>query len=143
MIKENSATPSFNSDKHKIGKILIAVDKAGYREKIITYGIILAKGTGATVTAIHVLDESTLEGIGDFFGTRVNEYQKALKNHSEESLTDVREILEKEGIKTNTEVISSKSVAQGIIDYAKKSEADVIVIGTKDLGYRYAHLWEA
>ena len=40
---------------------------------------------------------------------------------------------EKQGIKTSIEVIGHKSVAQGIIDYAKESGADVIVIGTKGL----------
>lgn len=103
-------------------------------EKIIAYGIILAKGSGANITAIHVLDESTLGGTGKFFGDRVDEYEKALKKHSEELLANVGQIVEKEGIKTNTEVIANKSVAKGIVDYAKESGADVIVIGTKGLG---------
>jgi nucleotide-binding universal stress UspA family protein len=117
----------------KIEKILIAVDKAGYKEKIIAYGIILAKGSGASVTAIHVLDESILESIGDFFGSRVDEYQKTMRKNSEELLTEIKQIMEKEGIKTNTEVISDKSVAQGIVTYARESGVDVIVIGTKGL----------
>lgn len=66
MSEGNSETSSFSLDKQKIEKILIAVDKAGYKEKIIAYGIILAKGSGANITAIHVLDESTLGGIGNF-----------------------------------------------------------------------------
>ena len=132
MSRENSkiATTRLGT---RIEKILIAVDKAGYKDKIIDYGIILAKGSGASVTAIHVLDESILEGIGDFFGTRVDEYQKAMRKNSEELLTEIKQIVEKEGIKINTEVISDKSVAQGIVTYAKESGADVIVIGTKGL----------
>jgi nucleotide-binding universal stress UspA family protein len=114
----------------KIDKILIAIDKGGFKEKIISYGVFLAKGSGASIIAIHVLDLSTLGGIGDVFGIRVEEYKKAMKDRSEKFLAEVQEIIEKEGIKVKTEVVSNKSVAQGIIGYARKSGADVIVIGT-------------
>ena len=64
---------------------------------------------------------------------RVEEYEKAMRKRSEELLTEVQQVIEKQGIKTSIEVIGNKSVAQGIIDYAKESGADVIVIGTKGL----------
>ena len=114
-------------------KILIPVVKSEYNDKIISYAIILAKGSGVSITAIHVLDKSTLGGIGDFFGARVDEDEKATRKRSEELLTEVQQVIEKQGIKTSIEVIGHKSVAQGIIDYAKESGADVIVIGTKGL----------
>ena len=128
-----SVENSKNLGKQKIEKILVAVDKSGFKEKIISYGIILAKGSGASVTAIHVIDKSTLEGIADVFGSRVGEYEKAVKNKSEELLAEVQQIIEKEGVKTSTEVVSNKSIARGIIDYARESGTDVIVIGTKGL----------
>ena len=114
-------------------KILIPVVKSEYNDKIISYAIILAKGSGASITAIHVLDKSTLGGIGDFFGARAEEYEKAMRKRSEELLTEVQQVIEKQGIKTSIEIIGNKSVAQGIIDYARKTGADVIVIGTKGL----------
>ena len=129
MSEENSK----NLGKQKIERILVAVDKSGYKEKIISYGIILAKGSGASVTAIHVVDKSTVEGIRDVFGGKVGEYENAVKKKSEQLLADVQQILEKQGIKTSTEVITNKSIARGIIDYARESGADVIVIGTKGL----------
>ena len=42
-------------------------------------------------------------------------------------------LTEKQGIKTGIEVIGAKSVPKGIIDYAKDSGVDTIVIGTKGL----------
>ena len=107
--------------------------KSEYYDKIISYTIILAKGSGASITAIQVLDKSSLGGIGDFFGARVEEYEKAMRKRSEELLTEVQQVIEKQGIKTSIEVIGHKSVAQGIIDYARESGVDVIVIGTKGL----------
>jgi nucleotide-binding universal stress UspA family protein len=121
MSEGNSENFSSSSDRRKIEKILIAIDKAGHKDKIIDYAIILAKGSGASVTVIHVLDESNLEGSGDS------------ERNSEELLAEVRQILDKEGIRTNSVLISNKSVAKGIKDYAKEYGADVIVIGTRGL----------
>jgi nucleotide-binding universal stress UspA family protein len=129
MSEENS----HNLVNHSIKKILIPVVKSEYNDKIISYAIVLAKGSGASITVIHVLDKSTIGGIGDVFGRRVDEYEKEMSKRSEELLTEVQQVIEKQGIKTSIEVIGHKSVAQGIIDYAKQSEADVIVIGTKGL----------
>ena len=129
MSEENSR----NLRNHSIKKILIPVVKSEYNDKIISYAIILAKGSGASITAIHVLDKSTLGGIVDVFGLRVGEYKKAMRKRSEELLTEVQQVIEKQGIKTGIEVIGAKSVAKGIIDYARESGVDVIVIGTKGL----------
>jgi len=114
-------------------KIFLPVVKSENNDKIISYAVILAKGSGASITAIHVLDKSTLGGIGDVFGLRVGEYEKAMRKRSEELLTEVQQIIEKQGIKSSVEVIGNKSVAQAIIDYARESGTDVIVIGTKGL----------
>ena len=116
-----------------IKKILIPLVKSEYNDKIISYAIILAKGSGASITAINVLDESAIGGIGDVFGRRVDEYENEVRKRSQELLTEVQQVIEKQGIKTSVEIIGNKSVAQGIIDYARESGADVIVIGTKGL----------
>ena len=124
---------SFNLGNQSIKKILIPVVKSDYNDKIISYAIILAKGSGASITAIHVLDKSAIGGVGDVFGRRVDEYENELRKRSQELLAEVQQVIEKQGIKTSIEIIGNKSVAQGIIDYARKTGADVIVIGTKGL----------
>ena len=129
MSEENSS----NLGNQSIKKILIPVVKSEYNDKIISYAIILAKGSGASITAIHVLDKSVIGGVGDVFGRRVDEYENELRKRSQELLTEVQQVIEKQGIKTSIEIIGNKSVAQGIIDYARESGADVIVIGTKGL----------
>ena len=55
-----------SEEKSRIKKILIPVVKSEYNDKIISYAIILAKGSGASITVIHVLDKSTLGGVGIF-----------------------------------------------------------------------------
>jgi nucleotide-binding universal stress UspA family protein len=39
-----------------VKKILAAIDRSKYKEKIIDYAISLGKAWGAEVTAIHVID---------------------------------------------------------------------------------------
>jgi len=122
-----------NLSNQSIKKILIPVVKSEYNDKIISYAIILAKGSGASITAINVLDKSAIGGIGDVFGRRVDEYENEMRKRSQGLLTEVQQVIEKQGIKTSIEIIGNKSVARGIIDYARESGADVIVIGTKGL----------
>jgi nucleotide-binding universal stress UspA family protein len=127
-----------SEETHNLGnlsikKILIPVVKSEYNDKIISYAIILAKGSGASITAIHVLDKSAQGDLGDLFPMKVEEYDKAMRKRAEELVSEVQQVIEKQGIKTGTEVIGAKSVPKGIIDYATESGVDVIVIGTKGL----------
>ena len=77
--------------------------------------------------------KKSTDGVGDVFGRRVDEYENEMRKRSQELLTEVQQVIEKQGIKTSIEIIGNKSVAQGIIDYARESGVDVIVIGTKGL----------
>ena len=64
---------------------------------------------------------------------KLEEYENATSKRAKELLTEVQQVIEKQGIKTGIEVIGAKSVPKGIIDYAKESGVDVIIIGTKGL----------
>ena len=122
-----------SEENSRIKKILIPVVKSEYNDKIISYAIILAKGSGASITAIHVLDKSAQGDLGDLFPMKIEEYEKAMSKRAEELLRGVQQVTEKQGIKIGIEVIRAKSVPKGIIDYARESGVDVIVIGTKGL----------
>jgi nucleotide-binding universal stress UspA family protein len=66
-----------------IKTILIAVDKSGYKEKIISYAITLAKSLAAEIIAVHVIDKSSLGATGDLLGYyrggKIEEYEKEMK----------------------------------------------------------------
>ena len=128
-----SGENSHNLRNHSIKKILIPVVKSEYNDKIISYAIILAKGSGASITAIHILDKSAQGDLGDLFPMKLEEYENATNKRAKELLTEVQQVIEKQGIKTGIEVVGAKSVPKGIIDYAKESGVDVIIIGTKGL----------
>jgi len=57
----------------------------------------------------------------------------AIKKQAEEFLNEIKVLLEKEGVNTTTEVVIKNSTAEGIIDYAKDNDVDLILIGTKGM----------
>jgi nucleotide-binding universal stress UspA family protein len=121
-----------------IKKILIAIDESDHRKKIISYGLTLAKSLAADVTAVHVIDKSSLgalESLGGLLGYyeagRLG-YEEELRKHAKELLDEADTLAQKEGLKINIEVImKASSVAEGIINYASSTNTDLIVIGTK------------
>jgi nucleotide-binding universal stress UspA family protein len=137
-MSEKNIDSSKNDVELRIQKILVPVDKSGYKDKIVSYSSILAKAFRANITAIHVLDRASLGVIGDLIGFyrggMVEEYEKALKKQTEEFLAEVKRTLENEGVTISTEVIVGKSsAAEGIIEYAKQGDFDLIIIGTKGM----------
>lgn len=121
----------------KVDKILLAIDKSGYKDKATTYAITLAKSLGAEVTALHVIGSSSLgatrDVLGYYRGGKLKTYQDALKKDAEKLLDKVVELGEKDGVTIHTEVIVGSPVKKVIIDYAKKQKVDLIVIGSKGM----------
>jgi nucleotide-binding universal stress UspA family protein len=125
-----------------VKKILVAIDKSGYKEKAVAYAITLAKALGADVTALHVIDKSSLGIAGDLLGyyrggkkeSYEDAYENVLKEQAEKLLGEAELVGKKEGLKIDKEVLMhSRSVPEEIIDYAKKKNMDLIVVGTKGM----------
>jgi nucleotide-binding universal stress UspA family protein len=113
-----------------VKKILAAIDRSKYKEKIIDYAISMGKAWGAEVTAIHVIDPG--RGVP---GGRIKEKEKQREEEAERPAEDLLSELElqakKEGINLRKEIVEeSDTVEKAIIDYAKKNNIDVILIGT-------------
>ena len=113
-----------------VKKILAAIDRSKYKEKIIDYAISLGKAWGAEVTAIHVIDPG--RGVP---GGRIKEKEKQREEEAERPAGDLLSEAElrakKEGINLRKEIVEeSDTVEKAIIEYAKKNNIDVILIGT-------------
>ena len=134
-------TTKENVQEKIIKRILIAIDESKYREKIIRYGLTLAKSLGADVVAVHVIDRSSLTSLSDlggllgyYEGGNIAYYEEELRKHAKELLDEADILAKKEGIKINTEVImNASSTAEGIINYASSTNVDLIVIGIKGM----------
>ena len=121
----------------KVNKILLAIDKSGYKDKATGFAITLAKSLGAEVIVIHVIGSSSLgatrDVLGYYRGGKLKAYQDALKKDAEKFINKVVELGEKEGVVIKSEVIVGSPVKKVIIDYAKKQKVDLIVIGSKGM----------
>jgi len=109
-----------------VKKILAAIDRSKYKEKIIDYAISLGKAWGAEVTAIHVIDPG--RGVP---GGRIKEKEKQREEEAERPAEDLLSEAElrakKEGINLRKGIVEeSDTVEKAIIDYAKRNNIDVI-----------------
>jgi nucleotide-binding universal stress UspA family protein len=134
----NEKNDLIHDQQPTVKKILMAIDKSGYKDKITVYAVMLAKVLGADLTAIHVLDKSSLGFVGGLLsyyrGGKIEVYVDALKKQAEELLAEAEVLGKKEGVRMNVEVLMhSPSIAEGIIDYAKRNDMELIVVGTKGL----------
>jgi nucleotide-binding universal stress UspA family protein len=117
-----------------VKKILTPIDRSGYKEKILAYAVSLGKAWGAELTVIHVIDPG--RGVP---GGRVKEKEREREEEAKRQaevlvLNTIDPLIRKEGINIKKEVIEeSDTVEKSIIDYAKKNNIDVIVIGTKGM----------
>ena len=116
-----------------VKKILMAIDRSGYKERITTFTISLAKALGAEVTAVHVIDRSSFEpaadAYGNYMGVQIGPLEEALRKQAEELLSEAEQFGKKEGVKVDKEVIVA-SPSAAIIDYAKMNNINLITVGT-------------
>jgi len=113
-----------------VKKIVAAIDRSKYKEKIIDYAISMGKAWGAEVTAIHVIHPG--RGVP---GGRIQQKEKQREEEAERPAQDLLSEAElqakKEGINLRKEIVEeSDTVEKAIVDYAKKNNIDVILIGT-------------
>lgn len=116
-----------------IKKILMPIDRSGYSEKILAYGISLGKAWGAELTAIHVIDPG--RGVpGGRVKEKEMEREEQAKREGMLALDAINPVISKQGINIKKEVIEkSDSIAKAIIGYAKQNDYDVIIVGTKGM----------
>ena len=111
-------------------RILAAVDRSKYKEKIIEYAISLGKAWEAEIVAIHVIDPGHGIPGGRIKEKELEREEQALKP-AQELLDEVELLAEKEGAHVKKHVVEeSDTVGKAIIDYAKNNNFDVIIIGT-------------
>jgi len=120
-----------------VKKILLAIDKSGYKDKATAYAIMLARSLGAEITVIHVIGKSsmgaTADVLGYYRGGKLKAYQEALKKDAERLLDRVVQTGENEGVEIRQQVLVDSPVKKAILDYAKNHKIDLIVIGTKGM----------
>ena len=115
----------------------MAIDRSGYKQRIITFTISFAKPLRAEIIAIHVIDKSTIvptpDAYGNYIADQIQPTEEELRKQADELLSEAELLGDKEEIKVDKAIIVAPSCASAIIDYAKKNNVDLIVVGTKGM----------
>jgi nucleotide-binding universal stress UspA family protein len=113
-------------------RILVPVDgsstsKAGLREAIE-----LAKGQRASLQLVHVVDQHYIGLMGMDSAVGLSEMMESLKRSGRSILTNAQAAADKAGVKATSVLLETLTgpAADLIVRQAKKSGADLIVLGT-------------
>lgn len=107
--------------------IEIATDGSENSQRAISYGIEIAKLSGATVHALYVVDTSSFSSIPMDAGWE--EMYEILRKEGEKAIFEVKERGEVAGVEVR-EVFSEGQPSTEIINFAEKNDIDLIVMGT-------------
>jgi len=124
----------------RIKKILLAMDGSESSFRASRYAIGLAKVVGSEITLVHVLDnirQGGAIGLQARFGNirPLTGFFKASENAARKWTKRVEREAENSGVKLSTKIVlDQSSKAEEILKYAKKSKADLIILGTRGFG---------
>jgi nucleotide-binding universal stress UspA family protein len=107
--------------------IVIATDGSENSQRAISYGIEIAKLSGATVHALYVLDISSFSSIPMDAGWEA--MYEILKTEGGKAVSEVKERGEASAVEVR-EVILEGHPSSKIIEFAENNNADLIVMGT-------------
>lgn len=113
-------------------RILVPVDGSSTSNRGLDQAVRLARGNGATLCLLHVVDEHVIVQYSDAMATITDDYLEALRESGRKVLARAQATVERQGIGCKTVLIENitGAVADIIVDQAKKQRADVIVMGT-------------
>jgi nucleotide-binding universal stress UspA family protein len=107
--------------------IVIATDGSENTQRAISYGIEIAKLSGATVHALYVVDTSSFSAMPMDAGWE--EMYEIMKKEGEKAVYDIKERGEAAGVEVR-EVLWEGHPSTEIINFAEKNDIDLIVMGT-------------
>lgn len=120
--------------------ILVPFDGSKYSQRALDEAIKIAKNFSSKFDVIMVVHPPVLEPPGMFFGMvpgiqwekAFDEYVDVAAMKAEHILQETVEYCRKKGVKANYKVISDKP-GTAILDFAKTSDIDLIVMGSQGL----------
>ena len=117
--------------------ILVATDFSEASETALAYGRALAEKFGAALHVLNVVDDVLARGVG--LEGYVGVYPELQREIEEAAARQLHALVANDTIRDGPVVLTSNTPAQAIVDYARKSKVDLIVIGTRGRG-GMAHL---
>jgi nucleotide-binding universal stress UspA family protein len=121
-------------------RILVATDFGETAEVALTYGRELARRFGARLEVLHVCDNAIARGFGvDGFRVDFSGLQREIEAAARRQLDALIDEKDRATLSARAVLTVSSSPALAIVEYAKRSKADLILMGTRGRG-GVAHL---
>jgi len=115
------------NQKAIFSKILVAIDSFDASMDAADYATSMSQRYNAELYALHVIHADV-----DLYGPHeTSEFTRNMRNEGEKYLDKVKVKANEKDIQIKTEIISSKNIAGGILDFAEENNIDLIVIGTR------------
>lgn len=113
-------------------RILVPVDGSPTSNLGLREAVRLAKGQGASLQLVHVVDEHYVLSSGMEVGLSVGDILPALMQGGRQILRRAEALVKKQGLACSTVLLETPTgpAADPILRQAKKWRADLIVIGT-------------
>ena len=116
--------------------ILVAVDGSRASKRALVSAVALAKNQNATLRILHVVDDLVMTAMVDPTGVGVADYIRegleTMERSGRKVVADAQRVARATLANVHAEMISSrgKAVSSAILRYARRTGADVIVLGT-------------
>ena len=115
------------NQKPIFSKILIAIDGSDASMDAADYATAISQRYNAELYALHVIHADV-----DLYGPHeTSEFTRNMRNEGEKYLNKVNVKANEKDIQIKTEIISSRDISGGILDFAEENNIDLIVIGTR------------
>lgn len=122
--------------KQEFSTILVPIDGSEGSMRAANLAIGIAKKYGAQVIAIHVVNiDQYLQALGVYrisYPDPIKKMIEEAKQKASKWFTEIQKNAEQQKVPVKTDVIDTPlSVVGGIVNYAERENADLIVIGTR------------
>jgi nucleotide-binding universal stress UspA family protein len=119
--------------------ILVATDFSEAADAALVYGRALARNFGATLHVVHVADDVYVRLGGDAYVAVLPELQRDVEEAARKRLAELLVDNDPNPLPTKPVVVTNSATAMAIVDYARNSAIDLVVVGTHGRG-GVAHL---
>ena len=117
---------SSTNKKLIFSKILVAIDSSDASMDAADHATAISQRYNAELYALHVIHADV-----DFWPHAESDFMRNMRNEGEKYLDKVKVKANEKDINIKTEIISSKDISGGILDFAEENNIDLIVIGTR------------
>jgi nucleotide-binding universal stress UspA family protein len=117
-----------------LNSVLVATDFGDTSTSALDYGRNLARAFGAKLHVLHVAARVAPMSAAEFDATNIADLQTDIVEEANRQLNLLLTDIDRKQLQAKAMVLASTSPAAAIVDYAKETHVDIIVVGTHGRG---------